>query len=169
MKPSIDCRKDPPRISGNERVLPPSRWLLVDLPLPPLLSLSNPRPRRSHTNMSSASLRSTTQIPAKTLNKTPFLPPFSRPCRLSMPKSRTQSISPLSSALLQSQTLDLTGGRRDEIVPLAKKALSNCLSETHLDLTVPGLKCKAKGKVNFNFFFCSLSNFIFCIFFQKES
>ncbi|ONK74164.1 uncharacterized protein A4U43_C03F3420 [Asparagus officinalis] len=64
-----------------------------------------------------------------------------------MPKNRSSSsISPIS-ARIQSRTLDLSGRHHDEIVQLAKESRFNCLSETHLDLTVDGLKLKAKGKV----------------------
>ncbi|XAR62112.1 Phosphoribosylaminoimidazolesuccinocarboxamide synthase [Bertholletia excelsa] len=37
--------------------------------------------------------------------------------------------------------------RREEVVEAAKNALSNCLSDTNLHLTVPGLKSKTRGKV----------------------
>lgn len=62
-----------------------------------------------------------------------------------MPKSTRNS--PILSAQTKSRTLDLAGGRRDEIAQLAKESLSNCLSETRLDVSVPGLKSVNKGKV----------------------
>ncbi|VFQ85555.1 unnamed protein product [Cuscuta campestris] len=37
--------------------------------------------------------------------------------------------------------------RKEEAMVSIKNSLSNCLSETHLDLTVPGLKSKIRGKV----------------------
>lgn len=38
-------------------------------------------------------------------------------------------------------------GRRDELMNAINSSLGNCLSETHLDSTVPGLKSKIRGKV----------------------
>ncbi|KAK6150236.1 hypothetical protein DH2020_017761 [Rehmannia glutinosa] len=38
-------------------------------------------------------------------------------------------------------------GRKDELMSSIKGSLSNCLSETHLDSTVPGIKSKTRGKV----------------------
>ncbi|XP_020255839.1 phosphoribosylaminoimidazole-succinocarboxamide synthase, chloroplastic-like [Asparagus officinalis] len=97
--------------------------------------------------MTSPSLRPSPQNPNKTLRKTSLLSPFSHPSNLLMPKNRSSSsISPIS-ARIQSRTLDLSGRHHDEIVQLAKESRFNCLSETHLDLTVDGLKLKAKGKV----------------------
>lgn len=37
--------------------------------------------------------------------------------------------------------------RRDELMNAINNSLNNCLSETHLDSTVPGLKSKTRGKV----------------------
>ncbi|XP_043711148.1 phosphoribosylaminoimidazole-succinocarboxamide synthase, chloroplastic [Telopea speciosissima] len=39
------------------------------------------------------------------------------------------------------------GGYHDEVLNAIRKALPNCLSETHLHETVPGLKSKTRGKV----------------------
>ncbi|KAL7131346.1 hypothetical protein ABFS83_13G191300 [Erythranthe nasuta] len=39
------------------------------------------------------------------------------------------------------------GERKNEVMDAIKGSLSNCLSETHLDLTVPGLQSKTRGKV----------------------
>ncbi|CAH9105140.1 unnamed protein product [Cuscuta epithymum] len=46
-------------------------------------------------------------------------------------------------------TLDalINGKSKEEIMLSISNSLSNCLSETHLDLTVPGLKSKTRGKV----------------------
>ncbi|CAH9138955.1 unnamed protein product [Cuscuta epithymum] len=46
-------------------------------------------------------------------------------------------------------TLDalIDGKSKEEIMLSISNSLSNCLSETHLDLTVPGLKSKTRGKV----------------------
>ncbi|KAJ6811936.1 phosphoribosylaminoimidazole-succinocarboxamide synthase, chloroplastic-like [Iris pallida] len=96
----------------------------------------------------SLSVPPTAQNPSKTLLKPPFLPRLPRPHRFSMPKpapspsnNRTLAISS------QAKTLDLHGRHRDEVFRSAEGSLSNCLSETHLDRTVPGLKSIAKGKV----------------------
>ncbi|KAI5648938.1 hypothetical protein M9H77_34943 [Catharanthus roseus] len=37
--------------------------------------------------------------------------------------------------------------RRDEVMNAIKSSLTNCLSETHLDSTIPALKSKTRGKV----------------------
>lgn len=36
---------------------------------------------------------------------------------------------------------------KEEVYGEIKNAVNNCLSETNLHLTVPGLKCKTRGKV----------------------
>lgn len=41
----------------------------------------------------------------------------------------------------------ISGERKEDAMAAIKTSLSNCLSETHLDLTVPGLKSKTRGKV----------------------
>lgn len=40
-----------------------------------------------------------------------------------------------------------TSERRNDVLNAIQSSLNNCLSETHLDLTVPGLKSKTRGKV----------------------
>ncbi|XP_057504867.1 phosphoribosylaminoimidazole-succinocarboxamide synthase, chloroplastic isoform X3 [Actinidia eriantha] len=49
----------------------------------------------------------------------------------------------------QQPSLDVlsSSGRREEVLGAARSSLSNCLSETNLHLTVPGLKSKTRGKV----------------------
>ncbi|KAF2291601.1 hypothetical protein GH714_026055 [Hevea brasiliensis] len=50
----------------------------------------------------------------------------------------------------QQQKLSLTlinSSRKEEVLGAIKDSLSNCLSETNLHLTVPGLKSKTRGKV----------------------
>lgn len=42
----------------------------------------------------------------------------------------------------------MDGTRKEEIFSIIEGSLSNCLSETNLQLTVPGLKSKTRGKVN---------------------
>lgn len=66
--------------------------------------------------------------------------------------SSTQHQTPLSLSL---QALT-DGDRKTEVMNIIKNSVSNCLSETHLDLTVPGLKSKTRGKV---IFFSSSHNF----------
>lgn len=43
----------------------------------------------------------------------------------------------------------IKGDRREEVVGAINRSLSNCLSETNLHLTVPGIKSKTRGKVIF--------------------
>lgn len=57
--------------------------------------------------------------------------------------SSTQNQTPQSLSL---QALT-DGDRKTEVMNVIKNSVSNCLSETHLDLTVPGLKSKTRGKV----------------------
>ncbi|CAI9760008.1 unnamed protein product [Fraxinus pennsylvanica] len=57
--------------------------------------------------------------------------------------SSTQHQTPQSLSL---QALT-DGDRKTEVMNVIKNSVSNCLSETHLDLTVPGLKSKTRGKV----------------------
>lgn len=65
----------------------------------------------------------------------------------------------------------LNGARKDEVLGAIGSSLSNCLSETNLHLTVPGLKSKTRGKVNSKvkkkkrFLFC-FSFFLCCYDFQ---
>ncbi|CAI9772771.1 unnamed protein product [Fraxinus pennsylvanica] len=57
--------------------------------------------------------------------------------------SSSQHQTPLSISL---QAL-ADGDRKIEVTNAIKNSVSNCLSETHLDLTVHGLKSKTRGKV----------------------
>lgn len=41
----------------------------------------------------------------------------------------------------------INSSRKEELLGAIKGSLSNCLSETNLHLTVPGLKSKTRGKV----------------------
>ncbi|KAI8016497.1 hypothetical protein LOK49_LG05G03062 [Camellia lanceoleosa] len=70
----------------------------------------------------------------------------------SMSKSKKYpsiSASVMSSQDHQSPSLDAftCSDRRDEVLEAIRSSLSNCLSETNLHLTVPGLKSKIRGKV----------------------
>nr|XP_010942643.1 phosphoribosylaminoimidazole-succinocarboxamide synthase, chloroplastic isoform X1 [Elaeis guineensis] len=95
-----------------------------------------------------------TQNPPKTLQKTPFLPSFSRSLRLSMARPSRPTPSNLSvgskTQIRSAHDVSLLSAdarHRDDVLCAARSALSNCLSETHLDRTVPGLTAKARGKV----------------------
>ncbi|XP_078157191.1 purin 7 [Carex rostrata] len=88
--------------------------------------------------------------------KTPFFSSTARhtPSRLATPRLRLPTLtvamaadihSPRSSAA--AALLSTDPRRRDEVLSAALDSLSNCLSETYLDETVPGLKSKARGKV----------------------
>ncbi|KAM7518528.1 hypothetical protein LguiB_017490 [Lonicera macranthoides] len=72
-----------------------------------------------------------------TTQKLPTLP------SKSMKKNFT-SISASKSLSLDALT---NSERRDQVMIALKDSLSNCLSETNLHLTVPGLKSKTRGKV----------------------
>ncbi|XP_028078379.1 phosphoribosylaminoimidazole-succinocarboxamide synthase, chloroplastic isoform X2 [Camellia sinensis] len=70
----------------------------------------------------------------------------------SMSKSKKYpsiSASVMSSHDHQNPSLDAftCSDRRDEVLGAIRSSLSNCLSETNLHLTVPGLKSKIRGKV----------------------
>ncbi|XP_020589497.1 phosphoribosylaminoimidazole-succinocarboxamide synthase, chloroplastic [Phalaenopsis equestris] len=74
--------------------------------------------------------------------KTPFLPSIRRYTHLSMSAPRRRP-AVISSASL----LSVEAGHREDVLTAARSFVSNCLSETHLELTVPGLMAKARGKV----------------------
>lgn len=62
------------------------------------------------------------------------------------------SISTLTSAQKKSSSvvallLSTDDSHRDDVLRAANSMLSDCLSETHLDQTVPGLISKTRGKV----------------------
>lgn len=97
--------------------------------------------------------------PLKTLSKTPFLsspsPSHSRHylSRFSTPSRRLATptvamASEIRSSCSSAALLSADPRRRDQVLSAAVDSLSNCLSETHLDKTVPGLKSKARGKVS---------------------
>lgn len=54
----------------------------------------------------------------------------------------------VSAASSSGQPLLADAAHREEIRRLAQSSLSNCLTETHLDLSVPGLGSKSRGKVS---------------------
>jgi hypothetical protein len=92
--------------------------------------------------------------------KTPLFPSPARhsPSPLYAPRFRLAMTKVAMAAETRSPRLSadatlLSGDprRREDVLLAAVESLSNCLSETHLDKTVPGLKSKARGKVS-----CSL-------------
>ncbi|KAM4069190.1 hypothetical protein ACJW30_12G072100 [Castanea mollissima] len=75
-------------------------------------------------------------------------------------KPRFQKLTTISASVISSQNQDqdqdhpplsldslISSSRKDELFGSIKSSLSNCLSETNLHLTVPGLKSKTRGKV----------------------
>ncbi|KAM5575497.1 phosphoribosylaminoimidazole-succinocarboxamide synthase, chloroplastic [Rosa sericea] len=89
--------------------------------------------------------------PPKTLipklpNPNPSFSSFKTP----KPKSKSFPTLSVSAKAAQNQPpLDalLNGARKQEVLGAIGTSLSNCLSETNLHLTVPGLKSKTRGKV----------------------
>ncbi|KAJ8461418.1 hypothetical protein OPV22_034344 [Ensete ventricosum] len=97
--------------------------------------------------MAASSAPAAAQNPLKTLRKASF----PRPCRLRMVSlARPPPISALASSpstAAAASPLSADARHRDDVLRAARDALSNCLSETYLDRTVPGLSSKARGKV----------------------
>ncbi|XP_030934649.1 phosphoribosylaminoimidazole-succinocarboxamide synthase, chloroplastic isoform X2 [Quercus lobata] len=71
-------------------------------------------------------------------------------------RPRFQKLTTISASVMPSQNQDhpplsldslISSSRKDELFGSIKSSLSNCLSETNLHLTVPGLKSKTRGKV----------------------
>jgi phosphoribosylaminoimidazole-succinocarboxamide synthase len=97
--------------------------------------------------------------PPKTLNPKIPIKTHSPPSILSFktrPKSKKLTTISASVMLSQNQSQDqpplsldslISSSRKDELFGSIKTSLSNCLSETNLHLTVPGLKSKTRGKV----------------------
>ncbi|KAJ3704942.1 hypothetical protein LUZ61_008647 [Rhynchospora tenuis] len=88
-----------------------------------------------------------TSLRLKTLSKTPF-----RSSRYSLSTPRLRLATPTlamaaHSSAAAASLLSADPRRRDEVLSAALNSVSNCLSETHLDETVPGLSSKARGKV----------------------
>lgn len=93
---------------------------------------------------------STLQIlPGKTL----FVPSTRSQCLFMTFLPRPLSISALTSVQKKSSSKVVASlllendSHRDDVLHAASSMLSNCLSETHLDQTVPGLLSKSRGKV----------------------
>ncbi|KAK3023266.1 hypothetical protein RJ639_044432 [Escallonia herrerae] len=85
--------------------------------------------------------RITNPIPSTQLFKT--LPKSKKFTRI----SATIMSSHLKQQQLPSLDALISSDRREEVMGAIKSSLSNCLSETDLHLTVPGLKSKVRGKV----------------------
>ncbi|MQL99568.1 hypothetical protein Taro_032293 [Colocasia esculenta] len=94
----------------------------------------------------------------KSLCKTAFLPSSSSPSSFRgdllmsavpcCPRRRWLSAGVAAAATSSSaQLLSADPVHRDGVLHAARISLSNCLSETHLDLTVPGMQSKSRGKV----------------------
>ncbi|KAF7829975.1 phosphoribosylaminoimidazole-succinocarboxamide synthase, chloroplastic [Senna tora] len=81
---------------------------------------------------------------------------FSSPSRISL---KPQKLSVISASVMRNQNqrepqqhLSLAealfnSNRKEEVLGDIRRSLSNCLSETNLNLTIPGLKSKTRGKV----------------------
>ncbi|URE14084.1 Phosphoribosylaminoimidazole-succinocarboxamide synthase [Musa troglodytarum] len=96
--------------------------------------------------MAASSAPPAAQNPLKTLREASF----PRRCRLRMVSpARPPPISALASSpsTAAASPLSADARHRDDVLRAARAALSNCLSETYLDRTVPGLSSKARGKV----------------------
>ncbi|KAJ4963962.1 hypothetical protein NE237_023901 [Protea cynaroides] len=91
--------------------------------------------------------------PPKTFSKkNALLPSFPSFPSYSLCTLRTKRLPTTSLAIMSSQqqpSLDILnqGGHHDELLNVIRRTLSNCLSETYLHETVPGLKSKTRGKV----------------------
>ncbi|XP_061996727.1 phosphoribosylaminoimidazole-succinocarboxamide synthase, chloroplastic-like [Rosa rugosa] len=89
--------------------------------------------------------------PPKTLiPKLPNLNPSLSSFKTPKPKSKSFPTLSVSAMVAQNQPpLDalLNSARKQEVLGAIGTSLSNCLSETNLHLTVPGLKSKTRGKV----------------------
>lgn len=82
---------------------------------------------------------------------------YSSPSRVSL---KPLKFSTISASVMRSQNQGeaqqqlslaealLNSNRKDEVLGYIRSSLSNCLSETNLHLTIPGLKSKTRGKVN---------------------
>ncbi|KAM0949000.1 putative phosphoribosylaminoimidazolesuccinocarboxamide synthase [Dioscorea sansibarensis] len=86
-------------------------------------------------------LRAPPHNPSKPLRpNNPLVSSFRPPSRIPMAR-QTRSLPSVAASLHHD------AAHRDEVLRAARSSLGNCLSETHLELTVPGLTSKARGKV----------------------
>ncbi|KAG0483419.1 hypothetical protein HPP92_011503 [Vanilla planifolia] len=81
-------------------------------------------------------------ITSKTFSRTPYHPSLCRYIPSSM-SGRRQRLAVVASVSL----LSIDESHREDVLASARASLSCCLTETHLEVTVPGLKAKARGKV----------------------
>ncbi|KAK1295185.1 hypothetical protein QJS10_CPA16g00614 [Acorus calamus] len=94
--------------------------------------------------MAQSTLFTTPLNPPKTLHR--FLPTSVRPPRMAA-RNHLSISATLSDNLRLDDALSGNLSRRDDVICAARRSLSNCLSETHLHQTVPGLRSIAQGKV----------------------
>ncbi|GAA0143087.1 ligase [Lithospermum erythrorhizon] len=80
------------------------------------------------------------------LPSSPFFKPISKPTK-HFPVFASSSISTTQNPVPLSLQASMNSDYKDEVMKAIKSSLSNCLSETNLHLTVPGLKSKIRGKV----------------------
>ncbi|KAH7679649.1 Phosphoribosylaminoimidazolesuccinocarboxamide synthase protein [Dioscorea alata] len=86
-------------------------------------------------------LRAPLQNPSKPLRpNNPLVPSFRHPSLIPMAR-QTRWLPSIAASLHHD------AAHRDEVLRAARSSLGNCLSETHLEITVPGLTSKARGKV----------------------
>ncbi|KAJ4745170.1 Phosphoribosylaminoimidazole-succinocarboxamide synthase [Rhynchospora pubera] len=80
--------------------------------------------------------------------KTSFLS-SPKPSRSSLSRLRlaTPTLAMAAHSSASASLLSADPRRRDEVLSASLASVSNCLSETHLDQTVPGLRSKTRGKV----------------------
>ncbi|XP_039053170.1 phosphoribosylaminoimidazole-succinocarboxamide synthase, chloroplastic-like [Hibiscus syriacus] len=91
--------------------------------------------------------------PAKTLTQNPLFSPISsfeaKPNARKYPQISLSVKSSQGQHDMRTASLDamINSGRKEEVFASIKASLHNCLSETNLQSTVPGLKSKTRGKV----------------------
>ncbi|KAG9459112.1 hypothetical protein H6P81_003620 [Aristolochia fimbriata] len=80
--------------------------------------------------------------------KTSFLPSFSTTLFLK-PRHNYKPLSRTMGIVCGQKSIDILSDNhnREHVLSAVRQSLHNCLSETHLDQTVPGLKSKTRGKV----------------------
>ncbi|KAI4307451.1 hypothetical protein L6164_030637 [Bauhinia variegata] len=87
-------------------------------------------------------------LPIKTLPSTRTNLKFKKFSTISAPVMRSQNQTQGQQQLSLVDAL-LNSNRKEEALAAIRSSLSNRLSETNLQLTVPGLKSKTRGKVNY--------------------
>ncbi|ERN02930.1 phosphoribosylaminoimidazole-succinocarboxamide synthase, chloroplastic [Amborella trichopoda] len=90
----------------------------------------------SHAAIDTQRLLKSSVLPSPSLKSHPQTSRICTPKLLSFPYA------------ISSRSVDVrSSNRRDDVLDAIKRSLSTCLSETHLQKTVPGLKTKTRGKV----------------------